>query len=370
MKASEEKYLLALAHIEQMNQDLLTVLMEEYGSAEEAWRDCCGWPELLPVSAEKISALMMSRQKTDPGIAADYAAENGIKVSTVWDDDFPSSLRNVYRPPFFITYLGKLPNPDLLSVSVVGARKCTDYGKRAAANIVTNLVKKANVHIVSGMAEGIDGAAHRAALAENGVTTAVLGCGIDVIYPHFHKKLYGELRENGCIISEFPFGMPSLPRNFPFRNRLISGLSDAVLVVQGEMKSGTLHTVKHGLEQGKNIYAMPGEIDCRMSELPHWLIETGQAKFAACAEDILEDFIDVDLVERLSRSDSVDAFNLAENAAERSVVLELEKGRRGFDELAEASGLSSSELTAFLTRLELEGAVSEAPGNFYTLINQ
>ncbi|MBQ4091991.1 MAG: DNA-protecting protein DprA, partial [Firmicutes bacterium] len=168
---------------------------------------------------------------------------------------------------------------------------------------------------------------------------------------------------------EYPFGMQGLKQNFPMRNRLVTGLSNGVLITEAARRSGTLHSVRHGLDQGKNIYAMPGSIFSKLSELPHYLIESGQAKFAACAEDILEDFIDLDLVERLSRSEEIDAFRFVADAKERNVVLELQHGRRTFDELLEVSQLSPAQLTSFLTRLEIEGALKETPGNTYMLIS-
>lgn len=370
MDSGEEKYLLGLHQIPGMNQQLLTILMDAFGDAEKAWFESRRWEAVLPLSKGKGAALRRAAEMIQPEVVAAYADRLGVKITTDVDADFPPFLRNVARPPYMLYYFGTLPDPDRLSVAVVGARKCTDYGRDATAKIVTDLVKMADVHIVNGIAEGIDGAALRSALSAGGRPTAVLGCGIDIIYPAFHRKLYEALKEQGCIISEFPFGTPGLRQNFPFRNRLISGLAAGVLVTEATRASGTLHTVNHGLEQGKEIYAMPGSIFSRQSELPHYLIESGQAKFAACAEDILEDFIDIDVVERMCRDEKIDAFHLAADEHEKKVISELQHGRRSFDELAAASRLSAARLTAFLTRLEIEGAVRETPGNTYTLTNQ
>lgn len=369
MEREEEKYLLSLGQIAGMNQSLVTLLMDAFGDAERAWSEFRRWEDVLPLNKGKLASLTEARAAVRPEAVEEYRRRLGVKVTVTTDDDFPDFLRNVESPPYYLYYFGTLPDPDLLSIAVVGARKCSDYGREATTKIVTDLVEKADVHIVNGMAEGIDGAALRAALRAGGHPTAVLGCGIDIVYPAFHRKLYEALKEQGCILSEFPFGAPGLKQNFPFRNRLISGLSAGVLVTEASRRSGTLHTVRHGLDQGKEIYALPGSIFSRQSELPHYLIESGQAKFTACAEDILEDFLDLDLVERMYQSEKIDAFQLASNDKEKKVVLELEHGRRGFDELLDISGLSAAQLTSFLTRLEMEGAVRETPGNTYMLTN-
>lgn len=370
MDKGEEKYLLSLGQIVGMNQKLVTLLMEAFGDAERAWLSFRRWNTVLPLSKEKVASILHAREEVHPDAVAEYCRRLGVKITVNTDDDFPDLLRYVDDPPYYLYYFGTLPNPDLLSIAVVGARKCSDYGREATTKIVTDLVEKANVHIVNGMAEGIDGVALWASLRAGGHPTAVLGCGIDIIYPTFHRKLYETLKEKGCILSEFPFGTPGLKQNFPFRNRLMSGLASGVLVTEASRRSGTLHTVRHGLDQGKEIYAMPGSIFSKMSELPHYLIESGQAKFAACAEDILEDFLDIDLVERMSQSEEIDAFQLAENEKEKKVLLELEHGRRSFDELMDVSRLSAAQLTSFLTRLEIEGAIRETPGNTYMLTNQ
>lgn len=368
MDANFEKYLMSLGQISGMSQRSVTELIDAFGDSETAWRSVRDWDEILSLPKDKLEALFRAKKEVDPDVVAAYREKLGVKIVSVLDDDYPDPLRNVEDPPFYLYYFGTLPDPDKLTIAVVGARKATDYGKAATEKLVTDLAEKAHVQIANGMAEGIDGEALRAVLKAGGHGTAFLGCGIDVVYPAFHRKLYEELKVKGCVISEYPFGYPSLRQNFPRRNRLMSGIAQGVLVIEGNRSSGTLHTVNHGLEQGKNIYALPGSIFSKKSELPHYLIEAGQAKFTACAEDILEDFIDVDLVERLSRSERVDAFRLAENDAQRGVVLELQRGRRTFDELAEASGLSASQLTSFLTLLEIEGAIKETPGNTYMLI--
>lgn len=369
MDEREVDYLVALGQVNAMHQNLLTLLLEYFGDAEKAWREYHRWHKALPLSGDKIEDIVMNRKRVDPETFSAYRKKLGVKVTTVKDDDFPAGLRTVEEPPYYLFYYGALPDPDCLAIAVVGSRKCSDYGKAATQKVVTDLVQKADVAIISGMAEGIDAVAHWAAIKAGGYTAAVLGNGIDVIYPSFHGRLYQTLQEEGCLISEYPLGYGSLPQNFPRRNRLISGLSSGVFVTEARIKSGAYHTVKHGLEQGKEIYALPHSIFSGGSYLPHYLIETGQAKFAACAEDILEDFIDVDLVERMQRAEKDDGFSLAASKGERDVIYELKKGGRSFDDLLQSSMLSPAELSSFLTRLEIEGAVYETAEKTYILKN-
>ncbi len=369
MDEREINYLVALGQVNGVQQGLLTLLMDYFGDAEKAWREYRRWHKALPLTTDKCEEIVGYRRKVESETFSLYRKNLGVKVVTVKDEDFPAGLRTVEDPPYYLFYYGALPDPDRLAIAVVGSRKCSDYGKAATHKVVTDLVQKAGVAIISGMAEGIDAAAHGGALQANGYTAAVLGNGIDVIYPSFHGKLYRALKEKGCVISEFPLGYGSFPQNFPQRNRLISGLSSGVFVTEARIKSGAYHTVKHGLEQGKEIYALPHSIFSGGGYLPHYLIETGQAKFAACAEDILEDFIDVDLVERMQRGEKREGFCLAASPGEREVVEALQKGDRSFDELLQGAPLTAAELSSFLTRLEIEGAVYETPEKTYILKN-
>lgn len=369
MEAKEVTYLLSLAQVIPMRQKDVATLMNAFGSAEAAWEGDADWGDVLSVSREKAQTLRKNKKDVNPDAIEAYRRKIDLKVTCTWDDDFPEFVDHVARPPFFLYYLGTLPNPDRLTLAVVGARKYSDYGKIATEKIVTELVERADVQIINGMAEGVDGAALKAALRAGGHATAVLGTGIDIIYPAMHRKLYGELKEKGCIITEYPLGMQGMRQNFPARNRLVTGISNGVLVTEARLRSGTIHSVRHGLEQGKNMYAVPGPIHSGLSELPHYLIQTGQGKFVACADDILEDYISIERNTDYAPLQKADATTLATNRGERSVVAALQSGRRTFDELREASGLSSAQLTAFLTRLELEDLLRETPGNTYMLIS-
>ena len=372
-RATEEKYLLALGQIIGMDHNSLAALMDAYGSAEEAWHDSRHWLDVLALSEEKILGFVHQQKKLDPDAIYRYGEQLGVKITLTSDDDFPSFLRHVAEPPYFLYYLGTLPNPDNLAIAVVGSRRCTDYGRMATNRIVTDLVEKAGIHVVNGMAEGIDGVALKSALRAGGFCSAVLGCGIDVVYPAFHRKLYEALKEQGCIFSEFPFGTPGLKHNFPYRNRLISGLSHGILVPEAGRRSGTLHTVRHGLDQGKNIYAMPGSIFSKMSELPHYLIESGQAKFAACAEDILEDYIGM-IRQKLDEmaSEANQPKNIQKESEdpgltpeEKTILSVLTDEPKSFDEILMNVSMRPGDLAKWLLQMEIQGKILSLTGNCY-----
>ena len=183
--------------------------------------------------------------------------ENKIKVIKLQDENYPEKLRNIYNPPKELYILGNEKLLNEKAIAVVGCRACSDYGRKVSFEISKQL-NKHDIVVVSGLAKGIDSYAHKGAIYENGKTIAVLGCGLDVIYPAENKELYMQiLKAKGVIITEYPIGTRPLKQNFPARNRIISGLSDGVLVVEARKRSGTLITVEHALEQGKDVYAVP-----------------------------------------------------------------------------------------------------------------
>lgn len=369
MDTREERFLLGLGQIRGMEQAQLWELMDRFGSAEEAWDRGNDWFSCLSLPHDAVTHMLKDKKELKLDSVWEYRERLGVKIVTSDDPRFPEGLRHVDNPPYVLYYLGTLPKADHLSIGVVGGRKCTEYGRLATEKIVTELVEMADVQIVNGMAEGVDGVALRSALKAGGYGLAFLGSGIDIIYPSFHRKLYAELKEKGCIMTEYPFGMPCLPHHFPIRNRLISGASHGILVTEAKRNSGTMHTVIHGLEQGKNIYAVPGSVFSPMSGLPHYLLENGHAKFTPGALAILEDFIPVEEAEKLSRGEKQDPSRLASDEKEQAVLAALKVGRRTFDELIDASGLTPARLMTFLSLLELEGEIKETPGNTYMLMN-
>ena len=205
-----------------------------------------------------------------------------------WDDaEYPEKLREIYDPPYCLVVKGSLPPPDRKAVAVVGARGCSPYGETVACNLGKQLALH-GVSVISGLALGIDGAAHRGTLEGKGATYAVMGCGVDVCYPASHQKLYKRICETGGVLSEFAMGSKPRQAFFPIRNRIISGLADAVVVVEARRRSGSLITADRALEQGKCVYAVPGRISDSLSSGTNWLLSQGAAPFYSMEEFLID----------------------------------------------------------------------------------
>ncbi len=221
-----------------------------------------------------------------------YCVKYDIGILAYSDERFPVSLREIPTPPVLLYYRGKLPDFNkCFSLAIVGTRSLSDYGRRAAF-VSSYEMSRAGALIVSGMAMGIDGVAHAGALAADGVTVAVIGCGINICFPEGHKTLAREIVKGGCVLSEFAPGTPPSRTTFPKRNRIISGLCAATLVIEGRERSGSLITARHAREQGRAVYALPGNVGSKNSEATNLLIKNG-AKLFTSSDDIINDFEDV-----------------------------------------------------------------------------
>lgn len=215
----------------------------------------------------------------------EYMNKNGIKYITIYDDFYPDKLKNIYDPPVMLFYKGNINIINNKNIAIVGARKASQYGIKMAYNISKELSNKYT--ITSGLAAGIDSASHKGSVNSCNSTIAVIGSGLDYIYPKENTVLYNQIFKKGLVLSEYPVGMRPLPTNFPARNRIISGLSDGVIVVEAPQKSGSLITADFALEQGKNVYAVPGNIDSTLSYGTNELIKSGAIPYT-CIEDIIE----------------------------------------------------------------------------------
>ena len=268
-------------------------------------------------AAERIAENIVSAQKRDPVECAAKLMEKGICFTSMEDEKYPERLRDIPDPPYALYYYGDLPADGLPSLAIIGSRNCSSYG-REQARIFSEKIAASGISVISGMARGIDGIAGRAAISAGGRSYAVLGCGVDVIYPRENEELYYMLKEKGGIISENPPGTEPRSALFPMRNRLISGLSDAALIVESRRKSGTVITVDAALEQGRDIFAIPGRVCDSLSDGCNYLISQG-AGIACSPDTILEHFWGVtdsgtDLLEtqrklRLKRREELDGMD-------------------------------------------------------------
>jgi DNA processing protein len=242
-------------------------------------------------SAAKRAAVIARAQEEDPAQKAAALRQRGIGFTSQEDQDFPDRLRGIPDNPYGLYYIGALPREDRPSVAIVGARNCSGYG-REQARIFAEKMAMRGITIVSGMARGVDGIAGRAAIEAGGDSYAVLGCGVDVVYPTENALLYQLLKEKGGILSEMPPGTQPRSQLFPKRNRLISGLSDAVLVIEARRRSGTVITVDAALEQGRDIFALPDRVCDSLSDGCNFLISQGAA-IACTPETVVEHFYGV-----------------------------------------------------------------------------
>lgn len=285
-----------------------------------------------------------------------------IETVTVWDDDYPALLRELPQPPWVLYLRG---NRELLqnkSIAIVGTRRASSYGRRVTEQLSKELVQ-AGWTVVSGMAAGIDGFAHRSALEAGGSTIAVLGTGIDEIYPKQHQQLYYELIKNGLVISEYPPGTPGHPGLFPQRNRIISGLSFGTVVVEAAEKSGSLITAEFSMEQGREVFAVPGPITSLGSKGTLSLIQQG-AKCIQSVEDILEEFPEWRMKPFMTAKEEV-AVSLT--PVESQVFAHISQEPLQITELMEqvADKITISDLHVSLLSLELKGCIVKLPGSHY-----
>lgn len=289
--------------------------------------------------------------------------EQNIDVITIYDENYPKGLKNIYNKPLVLYIKGRIIEDDEFAIAVVGSRKATSYGKWATEKFVKDLVSL-DITIVSGLAAGIDSIAHKTALEFNGRTIAVLGNGLDIIYPKSNRELYREIAKNGALVTEYFCGVAPLPYNFPQRNRIISGLSLGVVIVEAKGKSGSLITAQHALEQGKEVFAVPGNINSIFSEGTNRLIKEG-AKLIMDVEDIVEELYQ--LKEKLNRikKENMDYSNLSE--LEINIVELIKEGPIHCDKIALETGINISTVNSILTILELKGIIKEIGGGVFVL---
>lgn len=264
-------------------------LLERFGSPQAVYEaGVSGWKEILSDSVAEY----MDRQKKSGGLQEEYRQleEKQIRLVLREEPEFPEKLRKIPDPPYGIFYRGILPESMQPSIAVIGARECSEYGRFVAEELGRYLGSR-KIQVISGMARGIDGVSQQAALSAGGVSFGVLGCGVDICYPSQNRGLYEQLQESGGLISTYAPGIQPMPAFFPPRNRIVSGLSDAVIVIEARRKSGTLITVDMALEQGKDVYVVPGRITDRLSDGCNRLLTQGAGVFLS-PESFLEEFLE------------------------------------------------------------------------------
>lgn len=281
--------------------------------------------------------------------------KNKVKVISLKDKNYPESLKNISHPPVFLYYRGEINLTKENIIGIVGTRQPTLYGRQVCEKITKELVTS-KVVTVSGLALGIDTICHKSTLEKNGKTIAVVGSGLDVIYPRLNRKYWEEIGEKGLIISEFPLGTEPLTYNFPMRNRIIAGLSSGVLVVESKEKGGSLITANLAFDEGREVFAVPGDINSPMSVGTNNLIKSLTAKLVTCGDDILKEFgwekIEAEKVNLNLSDDEIKIYNSLITA-------------RNLDELVVITGIKPKILLAILMNMEINGYISSISGGKY-----
>ena len=342
-------------------------LIEAFGDVERVfaagpsqWRGVEG---VGPKTAEAIAAV------TDPQIDEELseAEKRGAAMLCPDDPQYPASLKTIYDYPALLYVRGRLRPSDALAMGVVGSRHCTHYGLEQAERF-GELLGRAGFTIVSGGARGIDTAGHRGALAAGGRTIAIMGCGLSGLYPPENTKFFEQIvaEDRGAILSELPMRTAVLAGNFPTRNRIISGLSLGVLVVEAARRSGALITAKEAAEQGRQVFAVPGRIDSPLSHGTNELIRNG-AILVQNLEDILEHLGEVGAKMAPQEDAPEQGISIAMNETEASLFALLKQGPLNLDELARRSGQDSGKVASAMTMLVIKGAVSQQPGNVFAI---
>jgi DNA processing protein len=356
---TESQYLTAIYAFNYFGPQRIKLLLSYFGNAKKIWK--CGSDELIKIglAEAKVLAFQFFRKNFDIEKYFEKLEKLKIKVVTILDKNYPQNLKGLEGAPAVLYYKGSLDSLKSSSVAIVGTRKMTSYGREVTERFSSELANY-GVTIISGLARGVDTAAHTACLSVGGKTVAVLGNGLDTIYPLENTGLATEIvKRGGAIISEYPLGYPALPANFAIRNRIVSGLSDAVIVIEGAEKSGTLLTAAHAAEQGKTVFAVPGQITSPLSAAPLLLLKNG-AKMATETKDILDE---LDLQVKVDRQKLE---KIAPESREEAKILEiLENEALHLDELVRISGGKTPEISARLTIMEMKGLVKNLGKGMY-----
>lgn len=351
-------YLAALQMVSGIGSARLKSLISFFGSAELAWQASRRDLFLCGCFDETIyNKLLIQREKIDIYTLAGEWEKQGIHICSLHDVEYPQLLLNTFNPPYVFYYRGILPTTDNM-IAIVGARHASPYGKNIATRLGAELAE-AGVWVVSGAARGIDTAAHQGALTK-GYTIAVLGCGVDVSYPPENSKLLSHIAECGAVISEYPPGTLAHPGQFPARNRIINGLSRGVVVVEAAEKSGALITADFALEEGRDVFAVPGSIFSESSKGTHRLIKQG-AKLIDSTADIFEEY---NLGFPNKKSEAIE-LSTDEETVYTVLTYDIPIG---IEEIIMKANLNPATVTYILLQLELRGLAIEHSGKRYLRI--
>ena len=324
-----------------------------FESIADAWSAPAAELKAAGLDAAAVDGIEAARRELEPARELDRIREAGFDVLSWHDPRYPFRLKHAASPPPVLFVRGALDKRDERAVAVVGTRRPSDYGKQMTHELAHGLAA-AGIAVVSGLAHGVDGIAHQAALDARGRTIAVVAGGLDRLYPSEHRALAARIAESGAVISEYPLGAKPVRENFPVRNRIIAAMSIAVLVTEAQAKSGTRTTVEAARQEGRAVFALPGSAKSPQSDGTHALIRSGAARLAASADDILED---LDLA--AAPEQAAFAQTLPDDPVESSIFDALGPEPLHIDELCRAVGMPAPQTSAALAMMELKGLVRQ-----------
>jgi len=365
---NEAVYLLSFQDKSGIGNITLKKLVDIYGSAENVFKAELNDLIKCGVISKELAKKIKEFAKWEMYLNEYKKVENsGYFFIKYKDINYPANLKNIYNIPMILQYYGNIKNSDCNALAVVGSRNCDEYGRNVTESIVRELVEK-GITIVSGMARGIDTIAHRSAIKYGGRTIAVIGSGLDICYPPENRELFEEISKNGYVLSEYQLGTKPESNNFPKRNRIISGLSLGVLVIQANIKSGALITAQYALEQNREVFAIPANINNKKSSGCNQLIKNG-AKLVDNIDDIISEIKQFQGINTKIKplKNNPNLVNLSKN--EKVIVSLLKDKRLHIDELQIVSNLSSSDIFPIILDLEMQEIIRVLPGNYYELSN-
>lgn len=364
----DNKYIMWLASINNIKLSVKRNLLEYFGSGKELWQaDSKDLKYSKIASQAVIEKIVAGRYKYSFDKELEKMKKIDAKFYTEYDKEYPEKLKYITNAPLGIYLRGKVAPSNKRSVAVVGSRRITEYGAMCCEKFSGELAQN-GICVVSGLAMGTDAVAHNACLKGGGTTFAVLGTGVDNIYPTCNTNLGEKIMENGCIISEFPLETRAFPANFPIRNRIISGMCDVTIVIEADEKSGTMITANHALEQGRTVMALPGNITSRLSRGTNNLIRLGAAAVTK-TEDILEE-LNITIPDKNTKENIKNSVKIINGLApnEKLVYDCMDYEPITIDEIIEKINLNIQDTSCALTMLEVQGLIQKMSGQKYSKV--
>ena len=364
MEISELKYWIAFNRVRRVGRARVAMLEAHFGSLSEAWGASSAQLQQAGLDRRSAASAARSWSRIDPDAEMERVQQAGVTALTWHDDGYPPRLKEIYDKPPVLYVKGEILSEDERSLAVVGTRRPTAYGREVARQVTSDLAQN-GLTIVSGLAKGVDGIVHRAALEAGARTIAVMGSGLDVMYPREHGELASQIAENGAVVSEFPLGTRPDSQNFPRRNRIISGMSLGTLVAEAPESSGALLTARHALEQDREVFCIPGSILAPNSRGGNRLIRDSAAKLVTCADDIIEELNLTTIEYQIELA----AF-FPEDEAQAAVLKYVTFDPIHIDEIIRNSSLASSTVSGALTMMELRGLIRQVGGMNYVRLRE